>query len=140
MCPSSSYPKPSNIASTATFAVLGLRRFLLRYFTLPRIFPWSEFTAKNCKTGRYNHKNYLVHPYYVKPTFINRWGPTAWMTWILGGIVPGGKDSTKYYPEGYEFDEVGPDRKRGVGKKEMEEFEQTIKAVRPSGCPFAMSR
>lgn len=60
------------------------------------------------------------------------------MTWALGGIVPGGKNGEKYYPEGYRFDEVGPDRRRGMGKNEMEEFEKKIKEVRHMGCPFAV--
>ena len=128
------------MAHAATFTILSLRRFVLRYLTLPRIFPVREFSTKNPNTGRYNHNNYLVHPYYVKPSFISRWGPTAWMTWALGGIVPGGKNSEKYYPEGYEIDEVGPDKKRGAGRKEMGEFEQKVKTARPNGCPFAISR
>lgn len=125
------------MAYAATYAALSLRRFFLRYLTLPRIFPAKEFTGKDPKSGRYNHINYLVHPFYVKPGFINRWGPTAWMTWTLGGIVPGGKDGKKYYPEGYSMEEVGPDRKRGQGKQEMGDFEQAIKSARPYGCPFS---
>ncbi|BCS21735.1 uncharacterized protein APUU_22167A [Aspergillus puulaauensis] len=132
------YPEPSNIAQAATFAAFSLRRFVLRYLTLPRLVAGPEFSNKDPKTGRYNHNNYLVHPYYVKPTFSNRWGPIAWMTWALGGIVPGGKGGEKYHPEGYRFDEVGPEKRRGVGRKEMDGFEEKIKSVRHMGCPFAV--
>lgn len=137
MCPTR-YPEPSNIAQAATFAAFSLRRFVLRYLTLPRFFVGPEFSNKDPQTGRYNHNNYLVHPYYVKPTFRNRWGPIAWMTWALGGIVPGGKGGEKYHPKGYRFDEVGPEKRRGVGRKEMDEFEEKIKSVRHMGCPFAV--
>jgi hypothetical protein len=136
----SRYPEPSALVHSATFTVLLLRRFFLRHLTLPRIFPLEEFSDKDPKTQRYYHKNYLVHPYYVKPSFINRWGATAWVTRALGGIVPGGKHGSKYHPEGYLFEELGPNRKRGIGKKEMDFFEPNIQRARPAGCPFAAGR
>jgi hypothetical protein len=55
----------------------------------------------------------------------------------LGGFVLGGKDGKRFYPEGYDFEDVGPDRKRGAGKKEMQGFEERIRAARSAGCPFA---
>ncbi|OBT64848.1 hypothetical protein VE03_06445 [Pseudogymnoascus sp. 23342-1-I1] len=132
------YPEPSLVVYAITYTILFLRRFVLRYLTFPRIFPLVEFSKKDPKTGRYHHNNYQVHPYYVKPTFLNRWGATAWVTWMLGGILPGGKDGEKYYPQGYVMNEVGPDRKRGVGKEALEIWEEKIQHSRPSGCPFAM--
>lgn len=73
-----------------------------------------------------------MHPYYVKPALVNRMGAMAWMTWPLGGIVPGGKSGKQYHPKGYRFDEVGLDRK-GV---ECLGGEDPVS--RPTGCPFAM--
>lgn len=136
----SSFPEPTILAHAVTFLTLYSRRFVLRYLTLPRFFPVSEFTDKDPKTGRYYHNTYLVHPYYVKPSFINRWGPTAWITWVLGGILPGGRDGKRYHPEGYSFEEIGPDRKKGLGKNEMDVLEQKIKVARPLGCPFAITK
>lgn len=43
-------------------------------------------------------------------------------------------------PEGYLFEEIGPDRKKGVGKKELEMWEGKIQESRPVGCPFIVSR
>ncbi len=135
-----SYPQPSLAAYSVTYSILAARRFILRYLTLPRIISFDEFNKKDPKTGKYSHNLYIVHPYYVKPTFINRWGPTALMTRLLGGIVPGGKDGAKYHPDGYTMDEVGPNRKRGKGQEELQEIKQHVERVRPMGCPFAITR
>ena len=135
---SSRYPEPPLAAYAITYTILLLRRLVIRYLTLPRIFPLEEFSKKDPKTGRYNHNNYQVHPYYVKPTFWNRWGAMAWVTWMLGGILPGGKGGEKYYPQGYVMSEVGPERKRGVGKEDLQMWEEKIQRSRPSGCPFAI--
>lgn len=131
------YDEPWLPSYGATYCLLSARRFVLRHLTLPRISPVLEFSDKDPKTGRYYHNVYLVHPYYVKASFWNRWGFQAWMTWILGGTVPGGKDSAKYMPEGYRFDEIGPARKKGVGKEELEIWEKKIQKSRPVGCPFS---
>jgi hypothetical protein len=132
----SSYPEPRLAGMITTYSALAVRRFILRYLTLPRIFPLKEFTPKDPENDKYHHNVYLVHPYYVKPTFSSRWGPTALLTRMLGGIVPGGKDGAKYHPEGYTFLEVGPDRKRNEGQKEIEAMSQAVQQARPSGCPF----
>ncbi|KAL4736097.1 hypothetical protein BDV11DRAFT_207913 [Aspergillus similis] len=124
------YPEPSNMAYAATYAVLSLRRFILRYFALPRFFPARQFGEKDPQTNRYYHKTYLVHPYYVKPSFSSRWGPSAWFTWAVGGVLP----------IGYEIETVGPPKRRGLGKEEMAEFERKIEAVRPAGCPFMLAK
>lgn len=60
------------------------------------------------------------------------------MTGVLGGIVPSGKGGEKYHLEGYRFDEVGPEKRKGAGRKEMDEFEEKIKTIRRMGCPFAV--
>lgn len=133
-----SYPEPSTGGSAVVFTALALRSLVLRYLALPRLFPVNEFTEKDPKSGRYFHNSYLVHPYYMKPTFLNRWGLTAWLTWMLGGTSPGGANGDKYHPEGYTMDEVGPDSKRGVGKQELEHLAQRVQQTRPSGCPFSV--
>jgi len=62
-------------------------------------------------TGRFGYKDYQAHPFYVKPTFWNRWCPEALFVRLSGGTVPG-SDGTTYAPEGYMFEEVGPARSR----------------------------
>jgi hypothetical protein len=60
------------------------------------------------------------------------------MTRLMGGIVPGGKEGHKYFPEGYTMVEVGPDKKRGQGERELLELSQRVRQARPSGCPFSV--
>jgi hypothetical protein len=60
------------------------------------------------------------------------------MAWALGGIIPSSKSGGKYYSKGYRFDEVGPEKTRGVGRKETDEFEERIKSIRDMGCPLAV--
>jgi hypothetical protein len=78
-------------------------------------------------------------PYYVKPTFRNRWGPMAWVTWMRGRPVPGDDGST-YFPNGYDIKDVGPKTFEGKGRKFIEETQQRLRAERTGGCPFAVSR
>lgn len=87
------------------------------------------------KTGRYNSVEYLSYPWYVKPTFQRRWGPRALITRMLGRRLPG-DDGNKYAPEGYLFEEVGPNALRGQGLKEMSATETRLSDARRGGCPF----
>lgn len=82
---------------------------------------------------------YQAHPYYNKPGFLNRWGPEAWFVWANGGDVPGSKDDT-YIPEGYKFEEVGPEGMKNKGLDEIKLGEEKLKVARPAGCPFAFAR
>lgn len=79
-----------------------------------------------------------MHPYYVKPTFGSRWGLQAWITWALGGVVPGGKGGEKFSPQGYHIAEVGPAKKKPFGKDELKVWETRVEKSRPLGCPFAI--
>ncbi len=117
---------------------LAVRRFLLRYFALPR----PEFLRKDYisaepdrATGRYSSKEYLSYPWYVKPTFKRRWGSKAWITRLLGRKLPG-DDCNKYNPEGYLISEVGPASQKGKGGAEMEATEVRLKEANRGGCPF----
>ncbi|KAG5996472.1 hypothetical protein E4U54_002564 [Claviceps lovelessii] len=128
---------PPRVGKIVNFT-LKFRGFLLRHFVLPRFSKKVEFSDKDPKTGRYYHYEYLVHPYYVRPTFGNRWGPQAWLTWALGGTVPGGRDGSKYHPEGYHFEEVGPEKKTPLDKEKLSEWEGQVERTIPMGCPFAL--
>lgn len=92
---------------------------------------------KDPVTGKYNAYVYFAHPWYVKPTFAARWGPTAMMKRILGGAVPS-SDPT-YLPGGYDASEVGPDRLIGKGGEEMDATKARLRARRVvGGCPMAL--
>ena len=90
-------------------------------------------------TGRYYSTSYLAHPFYNKPSFINRWGPEGWFVWIFGGDVPGSKGD-RYIPEGYAFEEVGPRAMKKKGLEETKAWEGKLRDERPAGCPFAFAR
>lgn len=74
-------------------------------------------------------------PYYVKPTFWNRWGPHAWMLWALGKPLPG-DDGDKYYPQGYSIPDVGPRYFEGKGRTSMNATVEELNTLKASRCPF----
>lgn len=80
----------------------------------------------------------MAHPFYVKPGFMNRWGLEAWLTWFAGGEIPGTKGNL-YLPDGYLFQEIGPDSMKNKGLEEMKAIEEKLKNERPAGCPFAFA-
>ena len=122
------------------FSVLAARKYFLRYLALPR----PEFRRKKYlpdgpsdQSGRYNAKEYLSYPWYVKPTVGSRWGPKAWITRILGRKLPGDDDNS-YAPEGYLFEEIGPKAFVGKGAEEMNETRSRLTDMRRGGCPFGV--
>ncbi|KAG5974219.1 hypothetical protein E4U55_008284 [Claviceps digitariae] len=127
---------PPGVEKFVNYALL-FRGFLIRHFVLPRFSPKVEFSDRDARTGRYYHYEYLLHPYYVPPTFGNRWGPQAWLTWALGGTVPGGRDGSKYNPWGYHFEEVGPVKNTPFDGEKLKEWEGQVERKIPLGCPFA---
>ncbi|KAH8808385.1 hypothetical protein F5884DRAFT_673284 [Xylogone sp. PMI_703] len=136
------YPTPSPGYFQFTEAIFAARRFFLRYLSPPRpsfMRVRSVDDEPDPQTGRFYFKDYQAHPFYNKPGFWNRWGPDAWLKWMLGGDLPGSKGDL-YIPQGYKFEEVGPEFLKNKGTKETEAFEEKIRMERPAGCPFAIMR
>ncbi|KAL4886562.1 hypothetical protein BJY04DRAFT_75273 [Aspergillus karnatakaensis] len=129
-------PPPESYASFFSFA-LNARRFVLRYLTLPRpyIFRHSTFTEHQTADERVFITQWEGAPYYVKPTFWNRWSPGAWYTWALGRPLPG-DEGDKYYPTGYYIPDVGPKNFEGKGRKNQQEGMEGLRLSRTGGCPF----
>lgn len=128
------YPEPDISASVVALGLLYARRTFLRYFCLPRLGPKKYFSEPDPQTGRINHFDYLVSPYYNKPTFSSRWGPMALLLRLYGGKVPGEAGTL---PEGFLPTDLGPEYKMGKGMKDMEVDTARMKRSRSSGCPFA---
>ncbi|OIW28160.1 hypothetical protein CONLIGDRAFT_634488 [Coniochaeta ligniaria NRRL 30616] len=130
------YPEPSLLAAWTAYTAMIVRQFVLRHLWLPRFGEKKIFTGPDPDSGRLQHLNYLVQPYYQSGTFWNRWGPEAWLTRILGGNVPG-SGGEKLIPQGFLFEDIGPAATMGKNKAEMADWEQRLKKERPSGCPFS---
>jgi hypothetical protein len=133
-------PDPPWYYTSAIENFLLLRRLLLRHLALPRLEIQRKqyISFEKEANGRYSSREYLSHPWYVKPTFKRRWGGRAWITWLLGRKLPG-DDGNRYNPEGYLIPEVGPAKMAGSGKKEMQSDLERMQLNSPGGCPFSRS-
>ncbi|KAI2730611.1 hypothetical protein DTO012A7_5738 [Penicillium roqueforti] len=131
------YEPPTPFWTKVFSALLITRTFILRYLTPPRplIFAVSNTAKQPDTNNRYHRKSWDALPYYVKPTFWNRWGPMAWVSWALGHPVPGDQGE-KYYPKGYHIHDIGPKYFEGKGQKEIEEMMKELKISRTGKCPF----
>lgn len=131
------FPTPGQHYALIVGAAFGIRRFVLRHLCPPRpeFLAVKELTDADPVTGLYHTNSYLSHPYYIKPGFWNRWGVGAWFVYLSGGDLPGTRGA-QYEPQGYRIEEVGPERMRGKGGKEMSEWADKLRNERPAGCPF----
>ncbi|KAJ5832670.1 hypothetical protein N7474_000981 [Penicillium riverlandense] len=110
------YDPPSPIFTSIFSSLLTIRKLFLRYLAPPRpdFLRYSSFTEKADENNRFFLTQWEAAPYYVKPTFWNRWGPVAWLTWMLGRPLPG-DEGDKYYPRGYTIQDIGPKYFEGKG-------------------------
>ncbi|GAD98662.1 hypothetical protein AOR_1_536074 [Paecilomyces variotii No. 5] len=131
------YEPPAALYAMIFSAVLAIRKFFLRYLALPR--PYflriAQFSDQENEHGRFYAREWDAAPYYVKPTLWNRWGPTAWLTWVLGLPLPG-DEGDKYYPEGYSIVDVGPKYREGKGREYVEAMKNRLHEERTGKCPF----
>ncbi|PVH74715.1 hypothetical protein DL98DRAFT_519052 [Cadophora sp. DSE1049] len=135
------HPTPPPAYFKVADAIFGLRRFVLRYLAPPRpgFMKVRELSDHpDPKTGRLHTNRYVAHPFYNKPGFLNRWGPEGLFVWMAGGDRPGSKGDL-YLPEGYKFEEVGPQIMKNRGLEETKAWEEKLMAERPAGCPFAFA-
>ncbi|KNG84932.1 hypothetical protein ANOM_006406 [Aspergillus nomiae NRRL 13137] len=133
------YRKPGITLSSLAAGSVAIRKFILRYLSLPR----PDFMAVKVldatpdpSTGRYTVKEWLDNPWYVKPTFSNRWGLKSWSVRLFGtGNVP--TKNGPFRDEGYDIKAIGPQIMENKGQAEVEEiFENFRKRDIPAGCPF----
>jgi hypothetical protein len=93
-------------------------------------------SAEPTEEGRIFFELWSGQPYYVKPSFWNRWGPAAWWSRALGLPIPG-DDPDKYYAQGYLILDVGPKLFEHRGRAEMERTKELLQGRSgASQCPF----
>ncbi|KAL8736241.1 MAG: hypothetical protein Q9166_000396 [cf. Caloplaca sp. 2 TL-2023] len=130
------YEKPSKFYFSFVSSIFILRKYLLKYFCLPRpIFLRVNALQKPGPDGRCSVSFWEGAPYYAKPTFWRRWGPAALASRLLGLPVPG-DEGDKYHPQGYKIPEVGPDKFLGKGAESAKETVHGLAKTRTGGCPF----
>ena len=142
MTSNSRFEKPPTIYFTFLSFVLKTRKLLLRFLFLPRPFPLRVHTTTEhlSKDGRYFMRAWETVPWYVQPTFRNRWlRLQSWTSWIMGLPVPG-DEGDKYYPQGYRIREIGPETMRKKGEGHMREEREKLAGERMKGCPFARAK
>lgn len=130
-------PPPARGWTVFLNSFITVRRFLLRNLAPPRPYFLREqwlHPKLNPKTEKYNTIHWNGLPWYVNPTWENRWGPEAWVTWICGGVLPG--DDKRYRPEGYSILSVGPTALEHKGAENMRTTQEKLHASRRGRCPF----
>ncbi|KAJ5728822.1 uncharacterized protein N7483_003330 [Penicillium malachiteum] len=131
------YDPPSPFWSSVFSVLLTTRKLFIRYLMLPRpqFLKVNNISQQPDEHNKFYLTSWEAAPYYVKPTFWNRWGPTAWLTWALGRPVPG-DEGDKYYPSGYHIQDIGPKFFEGKGQKAIEETMKELEITRTGKCPF----
>ncbi|KAH8817067.1 hypothetical protein F5884DRAFT_853497 [Xylogone sp. PMI_703] len=139
------YPEPPKAYHNAVLAIFNIRRLFHRYIALPRPQFLSVTTTSptaDPRTEKYYQTTWQKDPWYVQPTFLSRWGPSALIRWILAGgksFPRKGKSGEKFANEGYTIEELGPNIMKGRGGKEMQESINILHRTRTGGCPFFTS-
>lgn len=132
------YEKPPQWLTTLTHLILDLRKYTLRFFFLPRPFFFAKrgTTESASKDGTFFLINQDNAPWYIKPTLWNRYGPSTWISRLMGLPLPG-DEGDKYRPKGYTIPEVGPENLRGKGQEFLKAEKERVGKVRlGGGCPF----
>ena len=133
------FEKPPAVFFPLVTTLLTVRKLLIRFFFLPRPFFLRAHspTDEPSKEGRYHMQTWDTVPWYVKPSFWNRWCKVqSWSSWIMGLPIPG-DGGDKFWPNGYKIHEVGPEAMRGKGERYVRESKEKLVAERMRACPFA---
>jgi hypothetical protein len=133
------FEEPSSFYRELLDGFLAIRKIYLRHLALPRPeFMINYLVEKKADSdGRRHLIRYDTIPYYVKPTLLNRYGPAALVSRLLGVPLPGDEG---YFPEGFTTSDVGPSALIGKGHVEAEKTKARLAKERTGGCPFAISR
>ncbi|KAM3527685.1 hypothetical protein MY4038_006246 [Beauveria bassiana] len=133
-----SLPEPSVFYSALVYSLLFIRKSVVRYLMLPRVFGVEYLSEPDPQSGRLHNQHYLKEPWYTRVSLWTRWGPEALLVRATGGQIPG-DGGQEMLPEGFLFTDLGPRPKMGKGIEDTQRWEQVVKTtVSPSACPFGI--
>ncbi|THY00825.1 hypothetical protein D6D03_06254 [Aureobasidium pullulans] len=124
------YPDPPAMLQWLVDAGLATRKSVLRHLTLPRPFAWrKQIVADDVNAhGRIFKLIWDTEPWYVEPTFANRWCLQSWVDWMAGRPIPG-DEGEKYFPRGFKSSHMGPAFLVGKGLAQAEKDEDQIREI-----------
>ncbi|KAL6696128.1 hypothetical protein J3F84DRAFT_373119 [Trichoderma pleuroticola] len=135
-----SFPEPGVPESALTYPLLLARKLFLRYLCLPRFYPATFISQPDPVTGRIQHYHWLKDPWYSPSSFWSRWGPEGLMRRAFG-LKVAGDGGAAMLPDGFLFEDVGPQDKMGKGVDETARLARVAQTkVSASACPFALPR
>jgi len=104
-----------------TTMIFNIRAFLLLHCTLPRIYPKDNGQGPtSCimnKDGRFQRRDYILEPWYVKETWFNQICPFIKK-----------RPGPKYRSQGFKPEELGPEKFAGKGVEQMKKDAEKMKA------------
>ncbi|KAL6718062.1 hypothetical protein ACLMJK_004147 [Lecanora helva] len=136
------FEQPPTFHFALVNVLFTIRKLFIRFLCLPRPFPLRVHnpTDEPSCDGRYFMTNWETEPWYVQPTFRNRWCRLqSWASWAMGLPVPG-DGGDKYWPQGYKIHEIGPESMRGKGESYVRGSRETLVDERMKGCPFSRTK
>ncbi|KAH0284001.1 hypothetical protein M436DRAFT_74095 [Aureobasidium namibiae CBS 147.97] len=124
------YPDPPAMLQWLVDTGLTARKLVLRHLTLPR----PDASRKQIIADDINSHGKIykliwdTEPWYVEPTFVNRWCLQSWLDWSAGRPIPG-DEGDKYFPQGFKSSVMGPAFLAGKGLEQAEKDEEQIQHI-----------
>ncbi|KAI5206207.1 hypothetical protein AUEXF2481DRAFT_35405 [Aureobasidium subglaciale EXF-2481] len=117
---------------------LATRKLILRHLVLPRPFSRrKQIIADNVnENGKIHKLIWDTEPWYVEPTFANRWCLQSWIDWLAGRPIPG-DEGDKFFPQGYKSAVMGPAFLAGKGLAQAEKDEEQIRNIMRADATIA---
>ncbi|KAI4730291.1 hypothetical protein E4T49_01917 [Aureobasidium sp. EXF-10728] len=132
------YPDPPAMLQWLVDTGLATRKFILRHFTLPRPVVWRKQIIADTvnANGKIYKQIWDQEPWYVEPSFANRWCLQSWIDWLAGRPIPG-DEGDKYFPQGFKSSVMGPAFLAGKGLAEAEKDGERIREIMGPGVTIA---
>ncbi|KAL9049663.1 MAG: hypothetical protein Q9162_007105 [Coniocarpon cinnabarinum] len=135
-------PRPSLFVNAVVHGTLLIRRMILQHFIPPRAerFRVRYISAEpHPESNKYNMRQWLTEPWYVRPTVETRYGFEPRIKVLMGARLPGGDDGNQFAPEGYAVSELGPEFEKGRGSDFMDMSKRRMEELSLGASPFHLS-